>query len=477
VLLAALLTATVARGAIPPDPGPRKPPKPATQTTTTPTDGEWLAYGADDQLTNHVTSAAIDARSAPTLGLRWAGTLDGWMAASPVAAPVDGAMVVYAATEGGSVFAFDAAKGTVLWQRYLGIVETAGDCGTWGISSTPAIDVQRGLLYVIGATGLLHALDLKTGEEAAGFPLQITFERNRVEYVWGGLRMVGDRLFLVVASYCDKPDDAGIAAEGRIVAVDLTTRAVTNVWDPVPGPGNLGSIWGYGGLSVEPDGTSLYTGVGNASVRDEKGTLVDDAGYGDKLVKLDATSFEVLGSDLPAGILTNGADEDFGAAPVLFQPKGCPPLAAMNNKQGYLYIWNRLAIDEGPLIRVGVSDGAAPFIGQPAWSPQASRLYDAEAKSTTEGMTGVVAIAIDGACHQKVVWETLIGAPPQPPPIVVNNVVFAAGGSAGISAMDAADGSLLWRVNTGSPALAPPIEVAGTVYASGGERLLAFSPK
>jgi outer membrane protein assembly factor BamB len=161
---------------------------------------------------------------------------------------------------------------------------------------------------------------------------------------------------------------------------------------------------------------------------------------------------------------------------VLFQPKGCPPLAAMNNKQGYLYIWNRLAIDEGPMIRVGVSDGAAPFIGQPAWSPQTSRLYDAEAKSTTEGMTGVVAIAIDGACHHKVVWETLIGAPPQPPPIVVNNVVFAAGGSAGISAMDAADGSLLWRVNTGSPALAPPIEVAGTVYASGGERLLAFSP-
>jgi outer membrane protein assembly factor BamB len=96
---------------------------------------------------------------------------------------------------------------------------------------------------------------------------------------------------------------------------------------------------------------------------------------------------------------------------------------------------------------------------------------------STSGQVGVVAIAIDGFCGHKIVWETLTGAPPQPPPIVVNDVVFAAGGSAGLSALAASDGTLLWHVNTGSPALTPPIEVGGTVYASGGEKLLAFSPK
>ena len=216
------------------------------------------------------------------------------MAASPVAATVDGATIVYAATEGGSVFAFYAATGALRWQRYVGVVETAHDCGTWGVSATPAIDVRRGLVYVVGATGFLDAYDLKTGAEADGYPLALTFDRNRVEYVWGGLRIVGERLYAVVASYCDAPDDAGVPAEGRIIAVDLATRTAGTVWDPVPGPNNLGALWGYGGLSVEPDGSAFYTGVGNATVRDANGVLQDDAGYGDKIVKLDAKTFDVL---------------------------------------------------------------------------------------------------------------------------------------------------------------------------------------
>jgi outer membrane protein assembly factor BamB len=392
------------------------------------------------------------------------------------ASPVDDGVTVYAATEGGSLFAFAADTGTLRWQRYLGTVDSTGNCGTWGVSATPAVDVQRGLLYVIGATGLLHAFDLKTGEEAPGYPLGVTFDRNRVEYVWGGLRIVGNRLLAVVASYCDAPDDAGVPAEGRVVSVDLDTHTATTAWDPVAGPNNLGALWGYGGLSVEPDKSAFYTGVGNATVRDANGVLVDDAGYGDKIVKLDATTFDVLAANKPADILTAGADEDFGAAPVLFQPEGCPPLAAMNNKQGYLYVWDRTAIGAGPLMRIGVSDAAAPFVGAPAWDAATSRLFDAEAKSTS-GQVGVVAIAIDKACGHKIVWETLTGAPPQPPPIVVNDVVFAAGGSGGINALATSDGALLWHVNTASPALAPPIEVAGTLYASGGDKLLAFSPK
>jgi outer membrane protein assembly factor BamB len=460
-----------------PKPKPKPTPKPVTTPSpAAPTDTAWLSYGFDDQLTNAVTSATIDAATAPNLVLRWSAPLDGWMAASPVAAPVDGKVVVYAATEGGSVTAFSADTGTQLWTQYVGALEAGGDCGTWGVSSTPAIDTSRGVLYVVGSSGQLHALDLRTGAEAEGFPVPLTVDRNLVEYVWGGLRIVGGDLFAEVASYCDVGDAQGKPADGRLIEVDLATHAISATWDPVEGPDNLAGMWGYGGISVEPDGSALYTGVGNAWVFDANGVHQDDAGYGDKLVKLDRATLDVLGANLPSGVLTHGEDEDFGAAPVLFQPKGCPPLVAMNNKQGYLYVWKRDAITDGPIWSLGVSDAASPFVGAPAWSASASTLYDAEAKEP-DGSSAVLAIGITSKCIPQFGWRTSVGSGPQPPPIAVNDVVVAAGGSSGFTVLSAADGSVLYHANTASPALAPPIEVAGTIYASGGERLLAFSPK
>src|SRR5207302_8109159 len=130
----------------------------------------------------------------------------------------------------------------------IGTMPAPGDdCATWGTSSTPAIDLKRHLLYVIGASGYLHAFDLATGAEAGGYPVAIAVDRNQYEYVWAGLRIVGDRVFVGVSSYCDQPDESGVAAEGRLVAVDLDRHIVAQQWDPVPGYGNLGGIWGYGG--------------------------------------------------------------------------------------------------------------------------------------------------------------------------------------------------------------------------------------
>jgi outer membrane protein assembly factor BamB len=482
VLLAALLAA-VARGETVPHGAPGKPqirlfghgsapasmPQPSEAT-----DGQWLSYGHDDQLTNAVTSTAIDRTTAPSLVVRWSAPLDGWMAASPVAASFGDTTIVVAATEGGSVDAFDAATGKQLWSEYVGVVSTP-TCGDWGVSATPVVDPATDRVYVIGATGLLHAFDLATGDEADGYPLALTADRNEVEYVWGGLRLVGGTLYAGVASYCDAPDEEGLPAEGGIIAVDVATPAIAGIWDAVPGPDNLGGVWGYGGVSVEPDGSALYTGVGNATVTGPDGKPMDDAGYGDKIVRIDTATLQVTASNKPGDILTQGDDEDFGASPVLFQPDGCPPLAAMNNKQGFLYFWNRDAIDAGPLITLGLADGSFPFIGQPAWSPRSSTLYDAGTKGG-DGQGGITAIRMEPGCKPRVVWRTAVGGGPQPPPIVVNDVVVAAGGTSGFTVLDEIDGSVLYHAATAAPALAPPIEVGGTIYASGGERLLAFSP-
>jgi hypothetical protein len=38
--------------------------------------------------------------------------------------------------------------------------------------------------------------------------------------------------------------------EGRLISVPLDTPEARTIWDPVPGLGNMGGMWGWGGVSV-----------------------------------------------------------------------------------------------------------------------------------------------------------------------------------------------------------------------------------
>ena len=125
----------------------------------------WTSYGYDNQLTNSIATRALTLRSAPRLSPVWSTQLDGAVYASPLAAKVDGRQLVFAGTEAGNVYAVDSGTGRIVWQRTLGMVQTV-ECGKWGITSTGAIDLERGLLFEISADGLLHALALTTGDEA-----------------------------------------------------------------------------------------------------------------------------------------------------------------------------------------------------------------------------------------------------------------------------------------------------------------------
>lgn len=100
--------------------------------------------------------------------------------------------VVFAVTEHGSVFAFDADSGAKLWQvSVLGTGEMPSDdhgceqiTPEIGITSTPVIDRQRGpngAIYIVGMSKdssgnyhqRLHALDVTTGTELFGGPTEI----------------------------------------------------------------------------------------------------------------------------------------------------------------------------------------------------------------------------------------------------------------------------------------------------------------
>src|ERR687887_1736523 len=174
-LLAPLLVPTPAAG------------KPAPRVQAD--EGVCLSSGHDNRLTNAVVSPTLRPTTVPNLHEQWRAQLDGLVVASPLFS--DG--VVYTATEAGSVYALDAADGHVAWQQRTG---TALECGTtFGISSTGTIDTGRRVLYEIGADGQLHALDVATGAEATGFPVDLVASPSS-QYVWGGLRIVGHTLYV-----------------------------------------------------------------------------------------------------------------------------------------------------------------------------------------------------------------------------------------------------------------------------------------
>jgi hypothetical protein len=101
--------------------------------------------------------------------------------------------VLYTATENDTLYAMDADSGVVLWHKTaIGSGETASDnqsCSelpsTVGITSTPVIDryfAPDGVIYFVAKTKdgsgkyhqRLHALDLTTGAELSGSPVEIT---------------------------------------------------------------------------------------------------------------------------------------------------------------------------------------------------------------------------------------------------------------------------------------------------------------
>jgi outer membrane protein assembly factor BamB len=434
--------------------------------------GGWLSYANGHERTSSVADPAL---SAASTGLRrfWTTKLGGRIIASPLAADLPAAgLTIFAATESGNVYALDVA-GNVLWRAALGSVDTYGGCGTYGVSSTGVVDLQRGVLYVANADGYVHALRLADGDEAPGWPVQVT-DRPRTEYVWGGLTLVDSRLYVPIASYCDVPDELGIPGEGRLLGVDVDRPAAAPIsFDPVPGADNLGGIWGWGGVAVAPDGRSLYFGVGNAEPD-------VDAGYSDSLVQVSTDLSRVLGASRPPGAIP-GADIDLGAAPVLFHPEGCPALLAANDKDGTLVVWRQDNVAAGVYQRIVVSNGMFAFVGAPSWSARTQLLYDAGATALASGMpvVGTQALGIGPNCTIEKRWFVATGNGTQPQPLVAGDLVFITGGTkGGLYAVRADTGFPVWQHSTAGATWSPPIDAGGLVVVGdlAGD-LYAFYPR
>ena len=201
--------------------------------------------------------------------------------------------IIYVATEHDSVYAFDADTGELIWQAsLLGDGETSSDdrgCDQVrpeiGITATPVIEPTRGpngTIYVVamskGDLGFyfqrLHALDVTTGEEEFGGPVNIqatfpgTGDNSSEGYVVfdpkqykerPGLLLANGIVYTSWASHCDiRPYTSWI------IAFDAATLAQTGVLNVTPN-GSEGGIWMSGAGPAADDAGNIYLLVGNGS--------------------------------------------------------------------------------------------------------------------------------------------------------------------------------------------------------------------
>jgi hypothetical protein len=286
--------------------------------------------------------------------------------------------VVFIATEGDSVYAFDADSGAQLWMLSLiGSGETTSDirgCSQVtpqiGITATPVIDRTagaHGMLFVVAMTRdaggnyhqRLHALDVTTGAEGTGSPKEITGTYMATSFAPGqyeeraALLLTRGTIYTSWTSHCD-----GGPYGGWVMAYDESTLAQTGVLNVALGASGSGfssqgpAIWmSGGGPAADPAGNVyLLTGNGRFETTLDANGFPSGGDYGNSFVKIAPGAGALSVADYFAmknGVTESANDVDLGSGGIMLLPDQTDAantvrhLAVGAGKDGNLYVVNR----------------------------------------------------------------------------------------------------------------------------------------
>jgi hypothetical protein len=321
------------------------------------------SYPAETVLTpSNVASA--------TFGKKFALPVDSYVYAQPLFVPgvaIGGAThdVVLVVTESNSVYAFDAdAAGSALWHTNVGTALSCSDlddCGDLvpgaGITGTPVIDPATLTMYLValskdsaGSHHRLHAIDLKTGAETTGSPVEIAPTAPgsganstngtiafspATHYQRCALLLAGGVVYVGIGGNAESDSNN----HGWIVGYKASDLTPTMTFCASPDDVWV-SLWqSGGGLSSDPAGF-VYAETAN-------GTFDVDTGgkdYGDSALKLDATGTVVDYFTPHDQAAMSSGDIDFGSANPVVLPDQSGAVAhelLATGKPGILYLLDR----------------------------------------------------------------------------------------------------------------------------------------
>lgn len=439
--------------------------------------GDWDTYGVNNQRTGFNPAAdGISPSAVKSLRLIWSTELGAAIITQPVAAsgvalPDARGLVdlVYAATEHGRIAALEAHTGRVVWSRRLGYrhVSFCADLPNddFGISGTPVIDRERASIYTMGGDGRLYELDLATGR----IKRRWTMTRDPMHvHDYGALTLVNGILYVPFAGNCDTDPYHGFVA-----AIRVRDGKRVGTWFP-SGARDGGGVWGFGGVSAEPEGRSIFAAVGNSDRPDEH------ARYAEHVVQL-TPGLRVLSANYP-GLPSN--DADFGATPLLFRRTGCPSQLAVGDKFGSFFLYDRNRIASGPVQRIelgGSNYGQRALLGVAAYWPATATVFVSNPLDQSQYRHGVVAFHVTGSCRLSFEWSATDGPQGEDstPTVAGGAVFFGNGDGHRVIALDARTGRFLWSSRSAirAPVFAAPTVVGGRVYVSSvGGSVSAFRP-
>jgi outer membrane protein assembly factor BamB len=289
--------------------------------------------------------------------------------------------VVFAATEHDSVYAFDAKNGTIYWHVSLLLSgEVPSDdlgCSQVtpeiGITATPVIDLTagpHGTIYLLamskdGAGNYhhrLHALDITTGQEEFGGPVEISAtypgtgdNSSNGQVVFDprqynsrpGLLLLNGVVYTGWGSHCDfRP------YTGWLIGYDRLTLKQTSVFNFAPN-GSEGALWNSGaGMSADAATGQIFVAVGNGTFD----TTLNASGFpnrgdfGNSFLRLGTANNQLMAEDywtMSNTLAESAQDEDLGSGGVLLLPDltnasgQTVKLGTGAGKDGKLYVFNR----------------------------------------------------------------------------------------------------------------------------------------
>lgn len=430
---------------------------------------DWTSFGYDLQRTGYnplektIGSGSFGTMHPTSMGLPNVGY---YMQGEPVLAAgvnVAGARrnLLFAGAQSGEFYALDTDTGNAVWSAHLGsgslVCPETPSSFSWGVEGTPALDRARNRVYVPDGANQIHALDLSTGAEAAGWPVAIAPVTGH-DFIHAALTYnpANGLLYAQTSGACDLSP-----WYGRIVAIDTSAANVVRTFYPEQG-GSGGGIWGIGGASIDPQTNDVFIAVGNAD------GAAQTAGYGEQIVQLSADLSTVIAHNYPPAMPVM-FDSDFGATPMLFQPIGCPPLLAALNKSGAFVLYNRSNVGAGPIQIVNMGQTSDEMRGVPAYDPVTNYVYVAlpSAHDAYEQGIGAFSMRSDCTINPTPVWNESFGAngDNRSPITVANGVVYASGYSDSTTyAFDASSGSRLWSAGLSDAGAVGPIVAGGRLY-------------
>lgn len=266
--------------------------------------------------------------------------------------PVGGAgtNVLYVASEHGSLYAYNADTGAQIWKvSLLGSGEAPSDdhgCGQItpeiGITSTPVIDRAKGTIFAVAMSKdiaghyhqRLHALNLATGAEAAGSPVEIagTYPGTGANSQGGNvifdpaqyaervaLLLLNGAIYLGWTSHCDQG-----AYTGWVMAYSENTLQQTAILNLTPN-GRDGSIWMSGnGLAADAQGNIYFLDAnGTFDGSFDANGFPAQHDYGNAIMKLSTADGKLAVADYFATFDTikkSASDTDLGSGGPMLLP-------------------------------------------------------------------------------------------------------------------------------------------------------------